>query len=154
MGLLSALLGGCATSGRPAKLSDYEATLHPRHALQIDPAVASNGRYEVVAGDKLVLRLHARRGTSARARDKGADWSIAIELPGPAPAVGQTLSLEGAPSIARVASEDVVYLARGARGHVTLTSPTAGELELAFEAPEKDLIQLGPLRVAGTFEAK
>jgi hypothetical protein len=159
MGIVTALLSaiGCAPSSRKPALADYDVALYPRRALQIDPAVTTNGRFEIVAGDKLVLELHAVRGQSRIAYDQGADWRVVLELPGSAdPTRPLEVSLDGVPAIARVAGEDVVYLARQARGRVKLArqaAPVTGEIDVVFEAPDRDFIKLGPYRISGSFQA-
>lgn len=162
MGILTALLSaiGCGPASKRPTLADYEASLHPQRALRLDPAVATSGRFELVAGDMLVLDLHASAGRSRIAYDKGSDWRVVVELPpGTDPAAPLDVPVDGLPAIARVAGEDVVYLARGARGRVKLAprtsgEPVRGELDLVFEAADRDLIGLGALRLAGPFQAK
>jgi hypothetical protein len=56
-----------------------------------------------------------------------------------------------------VAGEDVLYLAKAAKGHLKLTrtsDPVSGEIEIAFETPERDLIKLGSYALHGSFKAK
>lgn len=161
MGLVSSLLAalGCSpgSSKRPA-LADYEVALHRGRALRIDPAVATNGQFELVPGAGLVLELHTVTGKRRIAHDTAADWRVAIELPPSAdPAAPLEVTLDGAPSVMRVAGEDILYLARGGKGRVKLSrtsEPVSGELELVFEAADRDLIELGPHRISGTFRAK
>lgn len=160
MGIVTALLSaiGCAPSARRPVLADYDVTLYAQRALQIDPAVTSNGRFEIVAGDKLVLELHARSGDSRFAYDKGSDWRVVLELPAsPDPTRPLEVTVDGRPAIARVAGEDVVYLARQARGRVKLTrtaDPVTGEIDVVFETADRDFIKLGVLRLSGSFQAK
>lgn len=163
MGIVTALLSaiGCGPASKRPVLADYEISLHAQRALQLDPAVATSGRFEIVPGDKLVLDLHAAAGKSRIAYDKGTDWRVVVELPpGADPAAPLDVPLDGLPAIARVAGEDVVYLARGAKGRIKLArrgsagETVSGELELVFETADRDLIKLGALRLAGPFQAK
>jgi len=51
----------------------------------------------------------------------------------------------------------VVYLARQAKGRVKLArtaAPVSGEIEVVFEAPDRDFIKLGAYRLSGSFQAK
>lgn len=139
-------------------LSDYDVALRPSRALSVDPAVGSNGRFQVIPGGKLVLELGGARGKSGIASDRGATWTIALELPpNPEPSQPMDVTLDGAPAIARVAGEDVLYLARRARGRIHLertSDPVTGDLDIAFETPDRDLIQLGKYSLHGTFKAR
>jgi hypothetical protein len=162
MGIVTSLLAaiGCtpaSKAGAKPTLADYEVVLHTAKALAVDPAVSSNGRYQIVPEQKLVLELTTVRGKSAVAYDTSSRWSIALELPAnPDPAKPLEVTLDGVPAIARVAGEDILYLARNAKGRVRLTrtsAPVTGELEVAFEIPERDLIKLGTYAVSGTFKA-
>lgn len=160
MSLLSAL--GCAPGSKAGAttptLADFDVALHAGRALAIDPAAASNGRFQIVPGDKLVLELSATRGKSAIAYDTESAWSIAIELPGnPDPSRPMDASLDGVPAIARVAGEDVLYLAHKVHGRIKLTrtaDPVTGEIDVAFETPDRDLIKLGSYALHGQFKAR
>jgi hypothetical protein len=160
MTLLSAI--GCAPGSKAGSttpvLSDYDVALHVGQALSIDPAATTNGRFQIVPGSGLVLELRTVRGKSAIAYDTGATWSVVVELPpNPDPSKPLEAMLDGAPAIARVAGEDVLYLARQAKGRVKLTrtsDPVTGEIEIAFETPDRDLIKLGTYTLRGTFKAK
>jgi hypothetical protein len=160
MTLLSAI--GCAPGSKAGSttpvLSDYDVALHAGRALSIDPAVTTNGRFQIVPGSRLVLELSTVRGKSAIAYDTGAAWSVVLELPpNPDPSKPMEVTLDGVPAIARVAGEDVLYLARQAKGRVKLTrtsDPVAGEIEVAFETPDRDLIKLGTYTLRGMFKAK
>jgi hypothetical protein len=160
MGIVTALLSalGCGPASKKPVLADYDVALYPQRALRIDPAVTANGRFEIVAGDKLVLELQAAAGGSRIAYDRGSDWRVVLELPPNAdPTRPLEISLDGVPAIARVAGEDVVYLARRAKGRVKLArqvDPVSGEIEVVFEAPDRDFIKLGPYRLSGSFRAK
>lgn len=160
MTLLSAI--GCTAGSRSGSatpsLSDYEITLHAGQALSVDPAATSNGRFQIVPGGKLVLELTTARGKSLIAYDRGATWSVVVELPpNPDPDRPMDVTLDGAPAVARVAGEDVLYLARKARGRITLsrtTGPVTGEIDLTFDEADRDLIKLGKYALHGTFKAK
>jgi hypothetical protein len=160
MTLLSAL--GCAPGSKAGAttpvLADYDIALRRGQALAIDPAAASNGRFQIAPGGKLVLELTTTRGKSAIAYDTESTWTIAIELPPSAdPSQPVEISLDNATAIARVAGEDVLYLARKARGKLKLTrtsDPVTGEIDVAFEAPDRDLIKLGSYALRGSFKAK
>ena len=161
MTLLSAL--GCAPGSKAGGsttpvLADYDVVLHANQALAIDPAVGQNGRFQITSGNKLVLELSTTRGKSAAAYDTASAWSVVVELPAnPDPAKPLEVTLDGVPAVARVAGEDVLYLARNAKGHLKLTrtsDPVSGEIEIAFETPERDLIKLGNYALRGTFKAK
>ena len=163
MGLVTALLSafGC-TSGSKAgagapTLANYEVALHVGRALSIDADATSNGRFQIVPGNRLVLELSTTRGKSAVAYDTAATWSVVLELPpNPDPGKPMEVKLDGVPAVARVAGEDVLYLARQVKGKLTLartSSPVTGELELSFDRPERDLIKLGAYALRGTFEA-
>jgi hypothetical protein len=157
--LLSAI--GCAPGSKAGSttpvLSDYEVSLHTG-ALSIDPGAATSGRFQIVPGGKLVLELATVRGKSAIAYDTQSAWSVVLELPpNPDPSKPMEVTLDGIPAIARVAGEDVLYLARQAKGKVKLTrtsDPVTGEIEIAFETPDRDLIKLGTYTLRGTFKAK
>ena len=159
MTLLSAI--GCAPGSKAGAttpvLSDYEVSLQSG-ALSIDPAAATSGRFQIVPGGKLVLELDAVRGKSAIAYDTQAAWSVVLELPAnPDPQKPLEVTLDGVPAIARVAGEDVLYLARQARGKVKLTrtsDPVTGEIEISFATPDRDLIKLGTYSLRGSFKAK
>ena len=162
MSLVSAI--GCAPGSPGSKagsttpaLADYEVSLHTG-ALSVDPAASSNGRFQVVPGGKLVLELDVVRGKSAIAHDTEAAWTVVLELPpNPDPGKPIEVTVDGIPAIARVAGEDVLYLARQARGKVKLTrtsDPVSGEIEITFETPERDLIKLGTYTLRGSFKAK
>jgi hypothetical protein len=160
MALLSAI--GCAPGSKAATsttpvLADYDIVLHANHALAVDPAVGQNGRFQITPGNKLVLELNTTRGKSAAAYDTASAWSVVVELPAnPDPSKPLEVTLDGVPAIARVAGEDVLYLARQAKGHLKLTrtsDPVSGEIELAFETPERDLIKLGRYALHGAFKA-
>jgi hypothetical protein len=159
MSLLSAI--GCAPGAKASTtptLADYEVVLHPQHALSIDPAAPTTGRFQIVPGNKLVLELSTVRGKSAIAYDTQSAWSIVLELPpNPDPAKPLEVTLDGVPAIARVAGEDVLYLARNAKGKLVLTrtsDPVSGEIEIAFETADRDLIKLGAYALRGSFKAK
>jgi hypothetical protein len=160
MTLLSAL--GCTPGSKPGAttpvLADYDVALRSGQALAIDPGAASNGRFQIVPGGKLVLELTTTRGKSAIAYDTQSIWTIAIELPSNAdPSQSIEISLDNATAIARVASEDVLYLARKARGRLKLTrtsDPVTGEIDVVFETPDRDLIKLGSYALHGSFKAK
>lgn len=151
-----AALAACArASGAPGvpAIADYEVTLHHKRTLALDPDIAKNGRFELVAGDGLVLELHASRGKT-KARDGTSDWAILIQLPAATGAL--ELRADTATAVARVASEDVTYLARKATGRVSLartTAPVTGTLDVTFATPDRDHLKLGALRVAGAFKA-
>jgi hypothetical protein len=55
MTLLSAI--GCAPGSKAGSttpvLSDYDVALHAGRALSIDPAVTTNGRFQIVPGSRL-----------------------------------------------------------------------------------------------------
>jgi hypothetical protein len=159
MSLLSAI--GCAPGSKAATtptLSDYDVVLHAKHALSVDAAAATNGRFQIVPGDKLVLELSTVRGKSAIAYDTASAWSVVIELPAnPDPTRPLDVTLDGVPAVARVAGEDVLYLAHQAKGRIKLSrtsEPVTGELELVFETADRDLIKLGTLSLRGSFKAK
>jgi hypothetical protein len=160
MGLVASLLTavGCGSASKRPRLADYQVTLHARRALQLDPAFASTGRFEIVAGSGLVIELASTQGASAIARDTAAYWTVAIELPASAEATQPIdVKLDGAPIVARVAGEGVVYLARGGTGTVRLlrtSEPVTGEIDLSLAPPDVDLISLGRYRIAGAFRAK
>lgn len=163
MGLLTSLLTaiGCAPGSKAATtptLADYDVVLHAGHALAVDAAAPTNGRFQIVPGDKLVLELTTVRGKSAIAYDTSAAWSVVLELPSnPDPSKPLEITLDGVPAVARVAGEDVLYLARRAKGRLKLTrtsDPVTGEIELAFEGADRDLIKLGAYSLRGTFKAK
>lgn len=160
MTLLSAI--GCAPGSKAGAttpvLADYDVALHAGQALSIDPAAPNNGRFQIVPGGKLVLELSTTRGKSAIAYDTASTWSIVIELPAnPDPTHAMEVTLDGVPAIARVAGEDVLYLARKAHGRLRLTrssDPVTGEIEIAFETPDRDLIKLGDYALHGSFKAR
>lgn len=163
MGFVMTLLAaiGCAPGSRATTtpvLADYDVVLHPRHALSIDAAAATTGRFQIVPGDKLVLELSTVRGKSAIAYDTASSWSVVLELPASAdPTRPLEVTLDGVPAVARVAGEDILYLARQARGRLKLTrtsDPVTGEIELAFETADRDLIKLGTYSLRGTFKAR
>jgi hypothetical protein len=163
MGLVTMLLSaiGCAPGSKPSSttpvLADYDVVLHAGHSLSIDAAAPTNGRFQIVPGNKLVLELSTTRGKSAIAYDTAATWSVVLELPpNPDPSKPMEVSLDGVPAVARVAGEDVLYLARQAKGKLTLTrtsAPVTGEIEIAFETPDRDLIKLGKYSLHGAFKA-
>lgn len=158
MGILSSLLSalGCASPAGPPALADYQATLSRGRALVLDDTIAQSGRYQVAAGDKAVLLLRVVRGKSMIARDQQSEWSVAVELP----AVGESpaaVTVDSLPTVARVAGEDVVYLARGARGTVQLADKNGsliGTVDLTFAAPDRDLLKLGSLRLSGAISGR
>jgi hypothetical protein len=159
--LLSAI--GCAPGGKAGGsttpvLADYDVVLHADQALAIDPAAETNGRFQITPGNKLVLELSTTRGKSAAAYDTASAWTVVVELPAnPDPARPLEVTLAGVPAVARVAGEDVLYLAKKAKGHLKLTrtsDPVSGEIEISFETPERDLIKLGNYALHGTFKAK
>lgn len=164
MGLVMALLSaiGCGPGGKAGAttpvLADYDVALHAGRALSIDPAAATSGRFQIVPGNKLVLELSTVRGKSAIAYDTAAAWSVVLELPeNPDPGQPMEVTLDGVPAIARVAGEDVLYLARKAKGRIKLTrtsDPVTGEIEIAFTTPDRDLIKLGTYALHGAFKAK
>jgi len=149
--------GSKSGSASPA-LSDYEITVRPGRALAVDPGVTSNGRFQVVPGGKLVLELASVHGKPAIAHDRGAVWSVALELPAnPDPGGPMEVTLDGAPAVARVAGDDVLYLARQAHGRIKLdrtSDPVTGEVDIAFDTPDRDLIKLGRYALRGTFKAR
>lgn len=165
MGFLATVLSafGCSSSSskRPG-VGDYEAALYRAHALQIDPQIAKNGRYQLVPGGKLVLELIVVRGETRLAYDKQSHWSAAIELPagdgGPL-----EISLDGLPAVARVAGEDVLFLAQRGKGRIKLEKTPAadtvagtlitGEIDAVFEPADRDLIKLGSFKLSGPFQA-
>lgn len=159
MGLMSTLLSaiGCAPGSKMPALTDFDVTLHRQRALKLDPAVASNGRFEIVAGPGSVLELHVVRGKSRIAYDTSSDWAVMIELPASAdPAAPLEVTLDGVASVARVAGEDVLYLARQGKGRLKLartSDPVSGEVDVVFETPDRDLIKLGRYQITGTFKA-
>jgi hypothetical protein len=160
MTLLSAI--GCAPGSKAGSttpvLADYDVVLHTNQSLAIDPAVGTNGRFQIAPGGKLVLELSTTRGKSAIAYDTASAWSIVLELPpNPDPTKPLEVTLDGVPAVARVAGEDVQYLAKTAKGHLKQTrtsDPVSGEIEIAFETPDRDLIKLGNYALHGTFKAK
>jgi hypothetical protein len=164
MGFVMTLLAaiGCAPGSKAGSttpvLADYDVVLHPGHALSVDAAASTTGRFQIVPGDKLVLELSTVRGKSAIAYDTAAAWSVVLELPAnPDPSKPLEVTLDGIPAVARVAGEDVLYLARQAKGRLKLTrtsEPVTGEIELAFETADRDLIKLGRYSLQGTFKAK
>lgn len=166
MGVLTALLSaiGCAPTSKRPTLTDYDAVLHLGRTLKIDPKVATSGRYEILAGPNVVLELRVVHGSSAIAYDKGAHWSVAMELPpGADPTQPLSVSLAGIPVVARVAGEDVLFLAQKGTGQVRLSRTSAagggtkgeinGEIDAVFEPADRDLIKLGAYKLAGTFRA-
>lgn len=164
MGLVSTVLAavGCApSSSKRPTLADYEAVLHAGKVLQLDPAIAQNGRYALVAGGKLVLELRVVSGGSRIAYDKGAQWSVVIELtPGADASQPLDVAVDELPAVARVAGEDVVYLATKGKGRLKLAStaaadgrPIEGEIDAVFEPAERDLIKLGAFKLSGAFRA-
>lgn len=162
MGLVATVLAavGCApSSSKRPTLADYEAVLHPGKALQLDPQIATTGRYQLVDGGKLVLELRVVSGESRIAYDTGSQWSAVIELtPGADGAPPAEATVEAAPAVARVAGEDVVFLATKGRGRIKLARPGAGgviegEIDAVFEPAERDLIKLGSFKLAGRFRA-
>jgi hypothetical protein len=160
MGIISALLSaiGCSPSTKRPTLTDYDVSLYPQRVLKLDPAVATNGRFEIAPGDKLVLELHTVRGKSRIAHDTAGDWTVVLELPpGTDPAGPLEVTLDSVPSVMRVAGEDVLYLARNGKGRIKLartSDPVTGDIDIVFEAPDRDLIKLGPHRITGAFQAK
>lgn len=159
MTLLSAI--GCAPGSKAGAttpvLADYDAVLHTGQALSVDAAAPTNGRFQIVPGNKLVLELNTTRGKSAIAYDTAATWSVVLELPAnPDPSKPMEVTLDGIPAVARVAGEDVLYLARQAKGKLKLTrtsAPVTGEIELVFDNADRDLIKLGAYSLHGTFKA-
>lgn len=160
MTLLSAI--GCAPGSKAGSttpvLSDYDVVLHANHTLSIDPDASTTGRFQIVPGNKLVLELSTVRGKSVIAHDTASMWSVVLELPPNLdPSKPMEVTLDGIPAIARVAGEDVLYLARQAKGRLELTrtsDPVTGEIEIAFETADRDLIKLGAYSLRGTFKAK
>lgn len=168
MTLLSALgCGGSRSGSTMPAVSDYDVTLHRGKALSIDPVPAS-GRFQIVPDGKLVLEFRATLGKSAIAYDTESTWTVVVELPAAAtgtagtaggtadPTQPLTIALDGIPAVARVAGEDVLYLAHKAKGRLTLRTaePASGDIELTFDAADRDLIKLGTLALRGSFKAK
>jgi hypothetical protein len=160
LGLAIALAAAaCAPGGSPPpSLSDYEIALRVGYALSVDPGVNSDGRHQIRPGGKLVLEMTAVRGGAVLSRDRGATWSVALELPAnPDPGRPMVVTLDSAPAIARVAGEEVLYLARHAHGRITLnrtSEPVTGDLDIAFESPDRDRIHLGKYALRGAFKAR
>ncbi|MEZ4362417.1 MAG: hypothetical protein R3B48_19665 [Kofleriaceae bacterium] len=160
MGLVTTLLTalGCAPASKRPTLSDFEVSLSPKRALQRDPEIAKNGRYEVVAGEKIVLEFNVLSGKSAIAYDQEAFWSAVVELP-PGTDVQKPVqvSLEGLPAVARVAGEDVLFLAQQGKGTLKLEggggASIRGEVDAVFTPADRDLIKLGAFKLSGAFKA-
>jgi hypothetical protein len=160
MTMLSAI--GCAPGTKAGAttptLADYDVVVHAGRGLAVDAAAATTGRFEIVPGDKLVVELTTTRGKSAIAYDTASAWSVVFELPAnPDPSQPMEVTLDEVPAVARVAGEDVLYLARRATGRIKLTrtsEPVTGELELTFATADRDLIKLGAFTLRGPFKAK
>lgn len=160
MGLWATLLGliGCAPGAArspslpsPPSVGEFHTVLRRQRVLRVDAAAATSGRCDIVPGDGAVLELHAARGRSRIAYDKGTDWWVTIEVPRSLADGALEVDLASVRACARVAGEDVLYLARTARGTLTL-STTGGRATGALDAtfvPDRDLIKLGEWQLRG-----
>lgn len=153
--LLIASAATTASADAPA-LADFTAVVHVGRTIALDPAVA--GRFELVAGDGHVLALERTTAARTLTRDTGARWTVVIQLPKTVDLRKRTdLVLDRAPAVARLASEDVLYLARALRGRVKLARDKAGAvtgtLAVTFVKPERDLVKQGAFTLRGTFQA-
>jgi hypothetical protein len=151
--VLSAL--GCGPRSKIPGAADFDGVLHTQRALRL--TAEGSGGFEIVAGDRLVLELNTTEGASRVAHDRGSRWTVVVELPaGADPAKPLDVSVVDVTAVARVAGEDVVYLARKATGTLSLAGGTKavnGKLDVAFSEPERDLIKLGTYTVTGAFQA-
>ena len=153
---MSALLWivGCALG---CEDGSWRAVVHRATIIQPVDATEIGGGFRLVPGDGSVLDLSQSRPARWLTRDTGSVWSVVLSLPAHLDPAGE-IALEGRTAVARVASQDVVFLARRAHGTVawTLTggSHLEGSLEASFDEPERDLMKLGVLRLSRRFQAE
>lgn len=155
------LMGICAWScGGSGGVAGYGAIAYTDAMLVVDPtgATTPKSRYDVSAGDRLVLVFEQSKSGSLLAYDTDQEWVVAVELPADAVDRG-TIDIGSADvrAFGRVASGEVMYLSHHAVGEVRLEAQgeeeVGGEIDITFEQQDEDLLEQGPLKLEGEFSA-
>lgn len=147
---------GCKPGSSPEPpLSSYKAELAGRTVLAPEPKGSPfTGRIIVADGDGMVLRLDAKRGGSILTHDTESTYTVVFELPKGALDAGKiSFDLAKIRSVARIASEDVVYFSTKAAGTLTLEKRDGdkvdAKLDARFSDPVRDYVKRGPFTLSG-----
>lgn len=151
---------GCKpTSSTAPALSSYRADLRARTVLVPEPPDGPfSGRITVADGDGMVLTLDATKGGSILTRDTESTYTLAFELPkGALDTDKSSFDLAKIRSVARIASEDVVYFSTKAEGTLTLAKRDGDKVEATldarFSAPVRDYVKLDRFTLSGVLTA-